>query len=121
MKLSELFRHAARNLPQDSFYGMCFLIKRGFDIWKQQIINIDFDSHQSVKEHKKYCHLYAKAWEIFHRFKPKRIPAGSYWIGVKGKCDIYKNTIVVDSVEEAQTMRKEILLKCAEIAESEGL
>ena len=32
-----------------------------------------------------------------------------------------KNAIKVDSAEEAQAKRKEILLKCAEIAESEGL
>ena len=121
MKLSEIFRRAARNLPQDSFCGMRLLIEREFDIWKQQIINIDFASHQSVKEHKKYCHLHAKAWEILYRFKPKRIPANSYWIAVKGQCEIYKNTIVVDSVKEAQEMRKNFLLICAEIAESEGL
>lgn len=65
--------------------------------------------------------------KILKRFKPKGAGKKQYWI-VIGDRDDYdnpkrfaKNAIKVDSAEEAQAKRKEILLACAEIAESEGL
>lgn len=116
MKLSEVFRRAAEELPSDRVYGMCYAIS---DVILKLAdgISLYSDTFKKIKL------MEYNANYILNTFRPPEVNEHAPWIVAKDKgldCDSM-HQIVVNTIEEAQQWRKNILLKCAEVAESEGL
>ena len=119
MKPSDLFRRAARNLPPKAVVAMDSQILIELNRNRRRI-----DCSPSPSRVAQYARLHwleENVFRILYKHKPKGLSKKSFWVRIANVNKVSKNTIVVSSVEEAQAKRKEILLKCAEIAESEGL
>ena len=110
MKLSDIFRLAADKLPKDELVGMCYVISKVFSELGNGI------SYYG-EAFRKLRHKEINASFILKRFKPSKVSEYNLWFVTEP--NFVLNAIVFDTVEEAQAKRKEILLKCAEIAESE--
>lgn len=111
MKLSEVFRRAAERLPEDEHVGMCAII----DSTIHYLVKEDVFSYRDGIE------LNKAAKEILLRFKPEGARSDAYWIIYEGSRYSKENKVVVKTIKEAQALRKNFLLICAEIAKSEGL
>lgn len=123
MKLSEIFLEAAEELNTRAFCGMCDTLQREFSkASRERCDRKGIDSYEHSKIARK---AFGKLKRIFFSFKPKWAGRDCYWVVVKGTHYAHtpraKFAVMVDTVEEAQQWRKNILLKCAEVAESEGL
>lgn len=123
MKLSDIFRRASRGLPSDRYACLCDEFGRAFS-------RVEKRCKRTREETEEFNRLYEKGEQIINQFKPKYARSRQYWFITKttkglppefSLFDIAKNAYVCESVEEVQAKRKEILLKCAEIAESKGL
>lgn len=123
MKLSDIFRRASRCLPSARYACLC-------DEFNWELRRAEERCKRTLEEKLEFDRLYREANKIINHFKPKYARRGQYWFITKttkglptafSLFDIAKNAYVCESVEEVQAKRKEILLKCAEIAESKGL
>lgn len=117
MRLSDIFRRAAERVSSDKYASLCLQLNREFR-------QVEEGRKRTPEETREFRRLYRKAKQIMSQFKPKYARSDQFWFTVTNE-DIWigvaKNAYVCESVEAVQAKRKEILLKCAEIAESEGL
>lgn len=122
MKLSEVFLKTAENLPTDGYDCMCMHFFKWF-------LRAERSRERTKQEMRELNKLYNKAEQIMSWFKPKGARKGQYWFRVPPHkmppalpmMDIATNAYVYENIEDMQAHRKEILLWCAMIAESEGL
>lgn len=117
MRLSDIFRRASRGLPSDKYASLYLLFNREFR-------RVEERCKRTPEEMQEFRGLYRKAEQIMNRFKPKYARSDQFWFTVTNEdvwVGVAKNAYVCKTIEDVQAKRKEILLKCAEIAESKGL
>lgn len=106
MTLSEIFLETANRLSTDKNMGMCLQLR---DVLHQNITGKMTDDQ-----------LYDDAMKILMMFRPhENTECGYYWFTQYKDGNDFRH--VVKKISEAQEYRKDILLWCATIAESEGL
>lgn len=123
MKISEIFYKTADTLSSNRFENMCDALQAEFNrASMERERREDVDSY----EHSKVAYrAFNKLRNILFSFKPKYAGFDGYWVVVKNTHYAHtsraKFAVMVNTIEEAQQWRKDVLLKCAVIAENEGL